>query len=662
MNYDEQSPLIKYRFQVDEESLISCSYSSTHSYNNSNCSSSTYTSAIPLDKMPSPSNRNNSVCESTFSSSSNESSIHSAVSLSPMQQKNAPQSVMESNPETETHPMVNDPAPPPIMTINNQSHLKTLKLLPLAILVFYNVSGGPFGIEPALHSAGNFYTILGFIIVPFIWSVPEALITAELGSIFCHDSSGGVAWVDEAFGESWGLICGYLGWVAGATDNAIYPTLFLHYLISVFQTQQQQTGKDDIFDELYDNNFMRFMFVSILSIALAYVNYRGLEIVGNASIVVCVIAMSPFVIMSIIGLPQMEPSRWFQLPDPNITQCQDGYYYNDDVNNDEGGDESFSSVVTSWFQTLLGMKLSQGVLWTPFINNLFWNLNSFDSASSFAGEVQSVSTTYPRGIFLGLFLCIILYLIPLLAITGATDYTQCEWTDGQLGKAAIDIGGNWLGGWIVFAAGISNLALFEAELSADSYQLMGMAERGHLPKIFAKRSERFGTPIVGIGACTLVIILMSVADFTQLVELLNFNYSIALLLEYLAFAKLRWARKDLERPYRIPVPDWAAILLVIPPILGLFVLFAIATWVTYAFVVFVCVLGLVFYYFQELAKKRNWCSFIDVPSKTRQGYDQDSLILSTNNNKNREMEEVEASVWDYDNDDSNALVNNGGII
>ena len=73
----------------------------------------------------------------------------------------------------------------------NRNNAK-LKLLPLAILVFYNVSGGPFGIEPSLRSAGNLYTIIGFLVVPFIWSIPEALITAELGSIFCQDGSGGV--------------------------------------------------------------------------------------------------------------------------------------------------------------------------------------------------------------------------------------------------------------------------------------------------------------------------------------------------------------------------------------------------------------------------------------------------------------------------------------
>ena len=87
-----------------------------------------------------------------------------------------------------------------------------------------DVSGGPFGIEPSIRAAGNFYAILGFLIFPLIWSVPEAVVTAELGAAF-QDPSAGVAWVEEAFGEKMAYLCGYLAWVSGATDNAIYPTL-----------------------------------------------------------------------------------------------------------------------------------------------------------------------------------------------------------------------------------------------------------------------------------------------------------------------------------------------------------------------------------------------------------------------------------------------------
>lgn len=112
------------------------------------------------------------------------------------------------------HPTV----PAEILNPHFTSTAPALKLWPLAVLVFYNVSGGPFGIEPSIRAAGNFYAILGFIVFPFIWALPEALVTAELGAAF-QDPSAGVAWVEEAFGETMGGLCGYLGWISGATDN-----------------------------------------------------------------------------------------------------------------------------------------------------------------------------------------------------------------------------------------------------------------------------------------------------------------------------------------------------------------------------------------------------------------------------------------------------------
>ena len=103
---------------------------------------------------------------------------------------------------------------------DGSSSPRSLGMIPFAIIIFYSVSGGPFGIEESVRSAGAFYSILGFIIAPFVFSLPEALMTAELGSAY-PEASGGVAWVEEAFGSPAGWMAGYLGWVAGATDSKL---------------------------------------------------------------------------------------------------------------------------------------------------------------------------------------------------------------------------------------------------------------------------------------------------------------------------------------------------------------------------------------------------------------------------------------------------------
>lgn len=90
---------------------------------------------------------------------------------------------------------------------NTSNGIKKLGVLPLSVLVFYSVSGGPFGVESAVRSGGNFYCLLGFLAMPIVWSLPEAWITAELGTAF-PEAAGGVAWVEEAFGEKAGFMSG----------------------------------------------------------------------------------------------------------------------------------------------------------------------------------------------------------------------------------------------------------------------------------------------------------------------------------------------------------------------------------------------------------------------------------------------------------------------
>lgn len=67
-------------------------------------------------------------------------------------------------------------------------------LLFYRLLLFRLPTGGPFGIEPSLKAAGNLYAIIGFAAMPMLWSLPEAIMTYELSTMFpC--ASGGVRFV-----------------------------------------------------------------------------------------------------------------------------------------------------------------------------------------------------------------------------------------------------------------------------------------------------------------------------------------------------------------------------------------------------------------------------------------------------------------------------------
>lgn len=474
----------------------------------------------------------------------------------------------------------------PVKPREEGDHSQKLSAIALAVLVFYKVSGGPFGCEPTVRSAGPFYGLIGFIVFPIIWCIPEALVTAELGSAY-PEPSGAIAWVEEAFGPQAGLLCGYFHWVSGATDNAIYPSLFLEYVASFLSTQAGFNMANDV---------MRFGFCVIMTAVLSVVNYSGLEIVGNLSIVVAVISLSPFLVMCVIGYTKVNWSRLFILPVPVAPS-------DDDV-----------LTGASWFPDPVWM----GILWRPYLNNLFWNLNSFDVGANFAGEVKDPERVFPRAMFLSVGLVTLGYILPLIAVLGSLDSDQSDWNAGFLASAASQLGGQWLGIWTVFASAISNVALFEAEMSGDAYSLMGMADRGLIPKLFRKRS-RFGTPTNGILLSFFVIIALSVADFDALVEMLNFAYCLSMIMELAAFVRLRITEPDVNRPYKVPLGTVGCALFVTPPIILCMYLMFIASRMTYIYFAVLTAFGVLFYIGAKAAKHHHWCEFSEPPKKKKRG-------------------------------------------
>ena len=127
-----------------------------------------------------------------------------------------------------------------------------------------------------------------------------------------------------------------------------------------------------------------------------------------------------------------------------------------------------------------------------------------------------------RGIFLGLALCYVLYLLPVLVVTGATDYDQTDWVDGHLAilTAANDIGGEFLSKWTVFAISYgyptSLFLKLKCLLMHTAYQLMGMAWRNEATFLVSSRKGQNSAhqlQTAGILTGTLVIVIFSVADF-----------------------------------------------------------------------------------------------------------------------------------------------------
>ncbi|EPS62042.1 hypothetical protein M569_12750 [Genlisea aurea] len=395
-----------------------------------------------------------------------------------------------------------DESPPSPKT----THGQRVSVLPLVFLIFYEVSGGPFGVEDSVKAAGPLLALLGFLLFPIIWSIPEALMTAEMGTMF-PENGGYVVWVSSALGPFWGFQQGWMKWLSGVIDNALYPVLFLDYL---------KSGIPEL-----GGGFPRAAAIVALTLLLTYMNYRGLAIVGWVAVVLGAISILPFAVMSLISIPKLRPERWFVV---------------------DSGD----------------------VDWNLYLNTLFWNLNYWDSISTLAGEVENPKKTLPKALFFALILVVLGYFFPLLSGIGAVPLQRDLWTDGYFSDVARILGGAWLTWWVQGAAAMANMGMFLAEMSSDSFQLLGMAERGMLPELFSRRS-RYGTPVVGILFSASGVLLLSWLSFQEIVAAENFLYCFGMMLEFVAFVRLRVVSPAAARPYRVPVGTAGAAAMCVPP-------------------------------------------------------------------------------------------------
>ncbi|KAL6549789.1 proline dehydrogenase [Orobanche minor] len=433
---------------------------------------------------------------------------------------------------------------------SNTKHGKKIPVLPLVFLIFYEVSGGPFGVEDSVNAAGPLLALAGFLIFPLIWSVPEALITAEMGTMF-PENGGYVVWVSSALGPFWGFQQGWMKWLSGVIDNALYPVLFLDYLKSGIPA--------------LESGLPRVLAVFAITVALTYLNYRGLTIVGGVAILLGIFSILPFVVMGFISIPKIRPKRWLV----------------GDIHN---------------------------VDWNLYLNTLFWNLNYWDSISTLSGEVDDPKKTLPKALFCALILVVVGYFFPLLTSIGAIPLHRDEWTDGYFSDVAKIIGGPWLRWWVQAAAAVSNMGMFLAEMSGDSFQLLGMAERGMIPAFFGTRSK-YGTPLVGILFSASGVFVLSWMSFQEIVAAENFLYCFGMVLEFVAFVRLRIVAPEARRGYRVPVGTVGAVLICLPPTVLICVVLYFSSLKVFVVSVVAIAFGVILRPCVKYSEKKRWFKF-----------------------------------------------------
>ena len=98
----------------------------------------------------------------------------------------------DSSQENETRNSASTPAfqfdaPPSSPWVASRVKTRSLGITGVALITYFNVCGGPWGIEEVVSDAGPLPGVIGLAVFPLLWALPVALVTAELSSAYPDD-------------------------------------------------------------------------------------------------------------------------------------------------------------------------------------------------------------------------------------------------------------------------------------------------------------------------------------------------------------------------------------------------------------------------------------------------------------------------------------------
>jgi amino acid transporter len=389
---------------------------------------------------------------------------------------------------------------------------KKMRLLPLVAATYFMVSGGPYGLEDIIGKAGYERALLLLVLVPLVWSLPTSLMVGELASAL-PEEGGYYCWVTRALGKFWGFQEAWLSLASSIFDMAIYPVIFVLYLGRIEPT--------------WTAGSRGTLWASAVVILCAAWNLRGAKAVGDGSVGLFSLLLSPFVVLTAVGL-------WKGLVA-------------------HSGLASFRSVPTA------GNDLAGAISVT------LWNYMGWDNASTVAQEVVEPQRNYPRAMLIAAGLVALTYVLPLAAI-GLAGIPAERFSTGAWADAAREVVGPWLALCVVLGGTINGFGMFNALMMSYTRVPYALAEEGMLPKIL-KRKTTAGVPWVSVVLCSAAWALALKLTFERLISIDLVLYGAALVLEFIALVVLRVREPELPRPFKVPGGLWTAVAVGVGPTL-----------------------------------------------------------------------------------------------
>ncbi len=381
------------------------------------------------------------------------------------------------------------------MKKNISPYQKFLRPLQLTAVVFFTVSGGPYGLEPILSYTGGSIALLLVIITPLVWCVPTILMVLELNSMM-PKNGGYYQWVKTALGVRWGFLEGWWSWIYAFVDSAIYPVLFVEYLSFLFPSIVPY----------------KYIICLVFIWGGALLNVLGIVPVGRSSVVLGTAVLAPFLVLYALAL----------LPAASVN----------------------APTMHSTARPMDFAALGMGVF------TVMWNFLGWDNATPYVEEVERPVRSYFISIVAAILLIVAVYVLAVLAAIRTGMDFQVLQAEGFPSLGTL-VGGWWLGAVLSLGGMASAMGLYLSILLSISRVPKAMADDGVFPEIISRIHPRYNTPHVSILICALVVSGMVLWGFADLLIIDVTLYSFGLMLEFVSLIVLRVRDPHAERPFRI---------------------------------------------------------------------------------------------------------------
>lgn len=369
----------------------------------------------------------------------------------------------------------------------------------------------------------------------FIFLIPAALVSAELGGAFGVKGGGVYTWVKEAFGARWGFVAIWLQWI----QNVVwYPTVLAFSAAAIAYV----VGKP----ELANNG----PYVGIFCIAcywvLTLVSLRGVDAITRVtSWAFLAGTVLPGVI--IMGLAAL----WIFEGNP-IAMLHPAATDSISVMSMTGGHAH-----PRYFPFITGM----GDI--AFLAGIILLFAGVEVHAVHANEMANPKRQFPLAILIASVVIILLFTLGSFAVATVLPNQAINLQEGLM-KAFQQIftqfGIGWATPLVCLLLAFGGVGGVMSWISGPSRGLLWTAQEGEIPPFLA-RTNKHGVQISILIVQGVIVTILSLAYFVMddvsvaffLLSAMTITlYLIMYMLMYAAAIRLRYSQPDLKRSYRVP--------------------------------------------------------------------------------------------------------------